>query len=87
MSGNYNTPRGEIVTTISLVFEGVAQENTPRRAWGKFVVGGGIKVWKTQTTKQAEMIIRGMGAVEKEVWRIVVDGTGGPSVEKVCGCV
>ena len=51
------------------------------------MVGGGIKVWKTQTTKQAEMIIRGMGAVEKEVWRIVVDGTGGPSVEKVCGCV
>ena len=42
VTGNNNMTSGEIVASVPLMLEGIAQKNAASGAWGEFVVGGGI---------------------------------------------
>ena len=52
MPGNNNFARGEIKTSIPLLFAWVAKEDATCGMWGELVGGCGGDVWVTKTTKR-----------------------------------
>jgi hypothetical protein len=44
------------------------------------VRGCGIEIGVTQATKNAQVVVRGLGAVQAVVWCVKVDGMGGADV-------
>jgi hypothetical protein len=62
MTGHDGFARGKIKAVIAFLLSGIANENTPRGAKGKFMRASDIGVRVAKTSKGAEMVIGGMDA-------------------------
>jgi hypothetical protein len=72
---------------VPFVLPWVADENASGGPWVKFVLGGGIHVWKAQATKGTEVIIRWVLLKKEKVRCVVVNGSRGSYVEEMIGGV
>lgn len=86
VAGDDDTFRGEVETAISFVRGRIAEKNTGRRAWSKFVGSSGGHVGIAKTAEDTEVAILGRGAMEQLVGDGVMDGRGRASVQEIGGC-
>jgi hypothetical protein len=68
MPGHDHAASAEVKAAVPFVFTWIANENSRRRPWLKFVVGGGVHIGITEASKGSKMGIRGVLLKEKVVW-------------------
>jgi hypothetical protein len=75
-----DTTSSKVKTPVALMFLRVTKEDAASSTWLHLVLGCGIKIWKTQTTKSLEVRICGMLTKKKKMRCGMTDGSGGMDI-------
>ena len=85
MAGDDDSIGVTIKAKIALVVRRVPKKHAQGGSRSKFISGGGGKVWVALTTKDTQVVVRGLFPEEREVRHGEIECLSGKNVQQICG--
>ena len=85
MAGDDDSIGVTIKAKIALVVRRVPKKHTQGGSRSKFISGSGRKVWVALTTKDTQVVVRGLFPEEREVRHGEIECLSGKNVQQICG--